>query len=340
VPGAAIFGCLGHRLSAAERAFFRDADPFGFILFARNLDHPAQISALTAELRDAVGRQAPILIDQEGGRVARLRPPIWRDWLTPMDQVASSQPGWAARGMYLRYRLIADELLHLGIDTNCAPMVDVPGKGVHDIILSRCYGREPAKIAVVGRAVAEGLLAGGVLPVLKHIPGHGRPNADSHVELPRTDAPRPDLEAVDFLPFRALADLPMAMTAHVVYGAIDPERCATQSPDVIGVIRRDIGFDGLLMSDDISMHALSGNFRDRSRSALDAGCDVILSCNGVMTEMREIAAEAGRLDGPSLRRADRVLAARRKPDEIEPSALLAELAGLFKVGRDDPESAT
>lgn len=340
MPGAAIFGCLGHRLTAAERAFFRDADPFGFILFARNLDNPAQIGALTAQLRDAVGRQAPILIDQEGGRVARLRPPVWLDWPTPMDQVAGSQPGQAARGMYLRYRLIADELLHLGIDANCAPMVDVPGKGVHEIILSRCYGRDPGEIAAIGRAVADGLLAGGVLPVLKHIPGHGRPNVDSHVALPRTDATRPDLEAVDFLPFRVLADLPMAMTAHVVYGAIDPERCATLSPEVIAVIRRDIGFDGLLMSDDISMQALSGSFRDRSRRALDAGCDVILNCHGIMADMQEIAAEAGRLDGPSLRRAEGVLAARRKPDEIEPSALLAELAGLFKVGRDDPEPAT
>lgn len=335
MTGAYIFGCQGLELSAAEAAFFRDADPFGFILFARNLETPDQIRALTADLRDAVGRDAPILIDQEGGRVARLRPPDWLGWMPPLEQMASTRAGQGARAMWLRYRLIADELRALGIDTNCAPIADVPGPGVHAIIRDRCYGGDVDTIAAAGRAVADGLLAGGVLPVLKHIPGHGRPGVDSHIELPRTDASLDDLMTVDFEAFRRLADLPMGMTAHVVYEALDAQNCATQSPDVIAVIRNEIGFGGLLMSDDLSMHALQGSFAERTWRSLDAGCDVILHCHGDPGEMAEIAAEAGAMRAFSARRAAAALSCRQVPGEIDRTALLAELDGLIMLARDE-----
>ena len=334
-PGAAIFGCAGLELTADERAFFRDCDAWGFILFARNIDTPEQLRALCADLRDCVGRNAPILIDQEGGRVARLRPPRWRGWLPALDQVAASRKGFAARGMWIRSRLIADELRALGIDVNCAPIVDVPAPGVHPIIRDRCYGTDAAQVARIGRAVAEGLLAGGVLPVLKHIPGHGRPVADSHAELPVTDAPLELLHAVDFAPFRALSDLPLGMTAHVVYEALDPSRPATLSPDVLAMAREDIGFDGLLMSDDLSMKALTGGLGGRARAALAAGCDLALHCNGDMGEMIEVATGAGVMDEAARARADRALSMRRTPGEIDRAALLAELDAGLMLARDE-----
>jgi len=323
VTGATIFGCAGARLSPEEKSFFRDAAPFGFILFARNLETPDQIAALTAELRDCVGRNAPILIDQEGGRVARLRPPAWLDWPAALDQMQKTAPEHAARAMWLRYRLIADELMAIGIDTNCAPLADVPAKGVHEIIRNRCYGEDVASVTEAARAVADGLLAGGVLPVLKHIPGHGRPVADSHLELPEVDAEATCLRAVDFAAFAALADLPMGMTAHVVYHAFDA-RPATQSPVMMDLIRREIGFDGLLMTDDLSMQALSGDMATRTRASLTAGCDVVLHCNGTMAEMAEVADHADGLTGKAADRAAQALAARRVPDEIDRVALLAE----------------
>lgn len=335
MAGAYIFGCQARELGTAEAAFFRDADPFGFILFARNLETPAQIRALTSDLRDAVGRDAPILIDQEGGRVARLRPPDWLGWKPALEQMACTRPGQGARAMWLRYRLIADELRALGIDTNCAPIADVPAPGVHAIIRDRCYGGDADTVAAAARAVADGLLAGGVLPVLKHIPGHGRPTADSHAELPRTDAALADLKEVDFEAFRQLADLPMGMTAHVVYEALDPDNCATESAQVIAMIRREIGFGGLLMTDDLSMHALQGSFAQRTRRALDAGCDVILHCHGDPAEMAEIAAEAGDMTALSARRATAALALRQVREEIEQPALLAELDGLIMLAGDD-----
>lgn len=334
MAGAAIFGCLGTRLSPDEKQFFADADPFGFILFARNLETPDQIRALTREMRDCVGRDAPILIDQEGGRVQRLRAPHWQEWLAPLAQMGLTRAEQSSRAMWLRYRLIAHELMALGIDANCAPMADVPTDGVHAIIRDRCYGRDVQTVVPAARAVADGLLAGGVLPVLKHIPGHGRPVADSHLELPRTDASADQLRAVDFAAFAGLRDLPMAMTAHVVYSAFDGQNCATLSPTLIGLIRDEIGFDGLLMSDDISMNALSGSFRDRSRGALAAGCDVILHCHGHMHEMIEVATAAGDLSKVAANRAARALEFRRPPGEIDRAALLAELADLIMLPGD------
>ena len=255
--GACILDAEGHRLSAAEKELFSRTDPFGFILFARNVDTPDQVRALCADMRDAVGRNAPILIDQEGGRVQRMRAPHWREWLPPLDHVAATGDR-AAEAMYLRSRIMADELLSVGVDGNCAPLVDVASDATHPFLKNRCYGDNPTKVGEIGRAVADGLLDGGVLPVLKHIPGHGRAVVDSHMELPATDVPLSTLVECDFAPFRALNDLPMAMTAHVVYDALD-SLPATVSPVVMEAIRTEIGFDGLVMTDDISMKALNGS---------------------------------------------------------------------------------
>ncbi len=331
-PRAAIFGCRGPGLAPDERVFFADADPWGFILFARNIVDPDQIRRLTASLRDAVGRDAPILIDQEGGRVSRLRAPTWRDWPDALDEVeALPDPARRAGVMRLRYRLIAAELRDLGIDVNCAPLVDVARPDTHPFLRSRCYGSDTGPVAAIGRAVAEGLLAGGVLPVLKHIPGHGRARADSHHALPTVTAALPDLDATDFAPFRALADLPLAMTAHIVYTALDPERPATLSPACIAAIRGTIGFNGALMTDDISMQALAGPIATRARDALAAGCDLVLHCNGERSEMEMIAAVTPRLDGIAAARADRALAARPPSDPEDPIALDAALDELRRT---------
>lgn len=307
--GACILGCAGPLLTEAEKAFFADVRPWGFILFARNIETPDQVRALTAALRETVGRDdAPILIDQEGGRVQRLRPPRWPAY----------PPGGAYRGLprHLQHemarlggRLIAHDLAALGINVDCAPVLDVPAPGGHEIIGDRAYGDTPGQVTELGRAFAEGLMAGAVLPVVKHVPGHGRAGADSHLELPVVEAARDELEACDFAPFKALSDMPMAMTAHVIYAAIDPERPATTSRAVIRqVVREAIGFDGLLISDDLSMRALSGGFRQRAEAALAAGCDVVLHCNGEMAEMQAVAAGCGALAGPAMRRAQAALA--------------------------------
>ena len=326
--GATIFGCLGPALADAERDFFRQADPWGFILFARNVERPAQLRRLTGELRAAVGRDAPVFIDQEGGRVARLRPPSWRDWPPPLDQ-ASRAGAAAARSLWLRYRIIAAELGDCGIDGNCAPMADIAEAGTHPFLRNRCYGETPEAVTAAARAVAEAHLAGGVLPVLKHIPGHGRARADSHAELPHLDAPLAELRAWDFAPFRALADLPLGMTAHIVYDALDPALPVTLSPAGIAAIRGEIGFDGLLMTDDISMGALSGSPAALSRAAIAAGCDLVLHCNGDPGEMAEVAGAAGRLSPGAAARAEAALARRRPPDTIDIAALEAELEALL-----------
>lgn len=325
-PGAVILDPVGPRLSAQERTFFREADPFGFILFARNIEDAAQLRALCAELRDCVGRDALITIDQEGGRVQRLRPPLARDWPPALDQVERAGQD-AGVVMYLRARIIAHELRDLGIDSNCAPLADVIAPGTHPFLRNRCYGDAPGQVALLARAVADGLMAGGVVPVLKHIPGHGRAVVDSHLDLPLVGADAETLEQVDFAPFRALSDLPMAMTAHVVYRAFD-DLPATLSPLVMARIRRDIGFDGLIMSDDISMKALSGAPADLGRAAIAAGCDVVLHCNGALDEKRAVAAAAGPLKGAGLRRADAAIAARRAPDDVDIGALTAQLETL------------
>ncbi len=324
--GATILDAGGLRLTREERAFFRDMRPLGFILFARNIDTPDQLRALVEEMRAAAGHEALITIDQEGGRVQRLRPPHWRAWPAPLDHVAAAG-AHAAQAMYLRYRLIAAELHALGIDGNCAPLVDVAGPDTHPFLRNRCYGAQAAQVAGIGRAVAEGLMAGGVLPVVKHIPGHGRATADSHHVLPRVDCAKNDLQDVDFTPFRELSDLPMAMTAHVVYAALD-EQPATLSPAVIGAIRDEIGFDGLLMTDDISMKALSGDLATRARAALAAGCDVVLHCNGTLDERRAVAEAAGEMTAPAQRRAEAALACRRIPDPVDISALAKQLDAL------------
>ncbi|GJE48496.1 Beta-hexosaminidase [Methylobacterium tardum] len=305
---ALILGCAGKSLSAEEAAFFRDVRPWGFILFKRNIGAPEEVRALTDALRGCIGSDtAPILIDQEGGRVQRMGPPHWPAY--PAGGRYGRLNGSAATIARLGARLMAHDLAEVGINVDCAPVLDVPAPGSHDIIGDRAYGTDPDAVAEIGRAVAEGLMAGGVLPVVKHMPGHGRAACDSHHDLPIVDASLDSLAAQDFRPFRALADMPMAMSAHVVFTAIDPERPATQSREVIrAVIRGAIGFDGLLMTDDLSMHALTGTFRDRTQAAFDAGIDVGLHCNGVMDEMRAVAEAAPLLSGRAAERAGAALA--------------------------------
>jgi beta-N-acetylhexosaminidase len=329
-PMAAIFGCAGTRLSPSEQAFFRDCNPAGFILFARNIDSPGQVRELVSGLRDSVGREdAPVLIDQEGGRVARLKPPHWLA-APPQGIFADLDPVTARHAAKLNARLLADELQALGINVDCLPLLDLRFPGAHDIIGDRAFGETVEIVSLLGRAVCEGLLEGGVLPVIKHIPGHGRARADSHLELPRVDAGRGDLEETDFAPFRDFADMPMAMTAHIVYGAIDPERPATTSPIVMGeIVRGYIGYDGLVMTDDLSMKALGGGFAARTADSLAAGCDLVLHCNGDMDEMKQIADAARPLDAAGLRRYHRALDMLGAPEPIDLDAALAELTALI-----------
>lgn len=292
MPLAAILGCAGPELTAAERAFFTAADPLGFIVFARNLIDPEQARRLTGELRATIGRpDAPILIDQEGGRVARLKAPHWRH--PPAAErfgvIAVRDRARAAQAVRINHELMAAEMRDLGINVDCAPMIDVRAPGAHDIIGDRAFGTDPYLVADLGRAAAEGLLAGGVMPILKHIPGHGRSEVDSHHDLPRVEADFDTLAETDFVPFRALNDVPWAMTAHIIYSAIDDQRPATLSPTVIAeVIRGEIGFAGLLVSDDLSMKALKGGLDELAQASLEAGCDIILHCNGDMAEMEAV----------------------------------------------------
>jgi beta-N-acetylhexosaminidase len=323
---AVIFGCAGTALSAAERAFFREADPWGFILFARNVESPAQLRRLTADLREAVGRDAPVLIDQEGGRVQRLRAPQWREFLPALDQMARARD--PLRAMWVRSRLIAAELHAAGIDVNCAPVADLVEEGTHPVVLNRMYGSDVATVVAAARACAAGMLAGGVLPVVKHLPGYGRAVVDSHLDLPRNAQPLAALRARDFAPFAALADLRMGMTAHIVVEAIDPDRPATISPAVMRVIRDEIGFAGLIMTDDLNMAALSGTLAQRAEQSLAAGCDVILQCNGQAADMAEVAGAVPMLAGAALARAEAALAERRAAEPADLAALDAELAEL------------
>lgn len=331
---AAIFGCAGHRLTADERAFFRDARPWGFILFKRNIEAPDQVRALVEELRATIGlAEAPVLIDQEGGRVQRLGPPHWRRYPPgrAYGELAANDPLARRELTRLGARLLAHDLAALGINVDCLPVLDVPEPGAHDVIGDRAYADTPDEVAALGRAAAEGLIAGGVLPVIKHIPGHGRAHADSHKALPVVEASFADLEARDFAPFKVLSDMPMAMTAHVIYTAIDRHRPATTSRAVLSrVVRRTIGFDGLLMSDDLSMKALSGDFVERSRAALAAGCDVVLHCNGDMTEMKAVAEGAKPLAGQAKRRAVAALKRlARRPEPFDAAEARARFDAAF-----------
>ncbi len=306
----AIFGLSGHTLTPDERAFFREAYPAGFILFARNIDTPAQVAALTAELRELLGRDLPILIDQEGGRVARLRPPHWPEFpaaahFTPLYDFAPMSALEACRQNGLA---LAATLRAVGINVDCLPVLDVPAPGAHDIIGDRAYAANPMWVAAMGGATLRGLHGGGVAAVVKHLPGHGRARADSHLELPVVDASRDELAVTDCWPFMRLANRArMGMTAHVIYTAYDAERCASLSPVVIAeVIRSEIGFDGWLMSDDLGMKALTGTMSERAAGVIGAGCDVALECSGDLATMIAVAGALpamGELSGARLSRA-------------------------------------
>lgn len=332
---AVILGCAGLSLTPDEKRFFAEAEPWGFILFARNIYTPAQLSALTSELRTTVGRDAPILVDQEGGRVARLAAPHWQTWDPVRDLGDDATDEMAVmKALRLRYLIIALELRAVGIDIDCVPLLDVPQPNAHPIIGNRALGWSPAEIALRGREAAAALLEGGVLPVIKHLPGHGRALHDSHVELPRVTAPLADLRKTDFVPFLAMRDAVLGMTAHVTYDAIDPHTCATLSPMAIRLIREELGFDGLLMTDDLSMQALSGPMGARAALALSAGCDVILHCNGEMAEMEAILAETPELQGDAQRRATRALAARQTPPVADIADLRATHDALLREMTD------
>jgi beta-N-acetylhexosaminidase len=329
---AFITGIAGLALTDRERAFLREAQPWGLILFRRNVASPQQLRGLVDEMRDVLGRRAPVLIDQEGGRVQRLGPPHWPVYPPGAAYGAAydrdRDQGLAAAR--LGARLIAADLFDLGIDVDCLPLADVPVRHADPIVGDRAYGNEPGKVAAIAKAIAQGLDAGGVLPVLKHIPGHGRAAVDSHKKLPVVGADRALLEATDFAAFVPLADLPMAMTAHVVFTAIDPVAPATVSPTIVReVIRGSIGFDGLLMSDDISMEALSGSVGQRARDAIAAGCDVVLHCNGDMSEMTAVAAGVPHLTGVAARRAEAALAARKTPAPLDMAETRTEFFRLM-----------
>jgi beta-N-acetylhexosaminidase len=328
MPKAFIAGCAGLALTPEERVFLADSDPWGLILFKRNVRDLAQLSALTLDFREVVGRDdAPVLIDQEGGRVQRMGPPEWLAY-PAAGRIGALAAGEAEVAARLVGRLIAHELREVGITIDCAPVLDVAEPTTHAVIGARAWSDDSGRVAALGRAFAEGLMAGGVAPVIKHMPGHGRARADSHHELPSVEASREDLRR-DFAPFKALADLPMAMSGHVVYRALDPDRPATQSRLVVeDVMRGEIGFSGLIMSDDMSMNALAGPFEERTRRIFAAGLDVALHCNGDLGEARAVASAAPPLAGESLRRAQAALAAIRAPEPFDVERAEAELAAI------------
>jgi beta-N-acetylhexosaminidase len=339
---AFITGVAGPTLAANERAFLRKAQPWGLIIFKRNVSTPQQVQELVLSFRDTVGWNAPVLVDQEGGRVQRLGPPHWAAYPpgAHYGELYDKDPAMGLEVAQLGARLIADDLGARGIDVDCLPIADVPVPGGDPVIGDRAYGTKAGKVAAIAGAIARGLQTGGVLPVLKHLPGHGRATADSHHRLPVVETDRATLEKTDFAAFRPLAGLPLGMTAHVVFSAIDPDAPATTSVTMVReVIRGFIGFQGLLMSDDISMNALSGTIAERSRAALGAGCDVVLHCNGEMAEMEHVAGEAPMLDGAAAKRADAALALRGAREEFDVEAsranftrLIAGDAGQRKTG--------
>ena len=328
---AAIFDSEGPLLTADEKAFFRDVNPYGFILFARHCESPEGVLRLTSELKSLMGRdRLPILIDQEGGRVARLKPPHWPKYppAKVFADMALHDRDKAHRAVYLNARLIANDLHTLGITVDCAPLADLPIEGAHDIIGDRAFGTKPEQVVFLARAMAMGLMEGGIVPILKHIPGHGRAFSDSHHELPVVNESLKILRATDFVPFKALASLPMAMTAHVMYTAIDDKHMATQSKAAIDLIRGELGFKGLLMSDDISMKAMEGNLAERAKLSLDAGCDIALHCNATLAEKQEAMKGICTLEGEALERGQRAMAAVKPPktfDSVQTRRALDEL---------------
>lgn len=331
--GAYIFGCEGLALTATEAAFFKETRPVGFILFTRNLDNPDQIRRLTSDLREAAGHEAMVLIDQEGGRVERMGAPHWSTWLPPLDQVAqaTAKHGFdaAVRSMYLRYQVIAAELLASGIDVNCVPCSDVIRDETHAVLRNRCYGQAVEVVAEISRAVANANLDAGALPVMKHMPGHGRATLDSHLKLPHVAASVGDLHNVDFAAFKALSDLPLGMSAHIVYEALGQTGPATTSDAMIRLIREDIGFQGLLMTDDLSMEALSGTPGERANASIKAGVDVILHCNGELAEMEQVAAAAGAVTDRARNAAQNAMDLRAKGSPVDISQAMAELNTLI-----------
>lgn len=331
-PLPVIFGCSGLRLSDHERLFFQSTNPLGFILFARNVDTPDQVKTLVKELRHAVGRaDAPVLIDQEGGRVQRLRAPHWREAPAArrLGDLFQGDPKLGQRALWLNYRLIAAELMSLGIDVDCVPCLDVPVAGAHDVIGDRAFGSDPGLVRDCGRIAAQAMQDGGVLTIAKHVPGHGRAAVDSHYSLPRVDAPLDQLKETDFAPFRDLSDLPMAMTAHIIFEALDSDRPVTQSNAAIAYVRQEIGVKGLLMTDDLSMKALGGSFADRTALSLSAGCDIVLHCNGDAEEMAEVAGAAGQMTQSAWERWERVCRMKSQPLPFDSHEALRELSGLL-----------
>jgi beta-N-acetylhexosaminidase len=318
MPKRFICGCAGLALDAEERAFLRREDPWGLILFKRNVADRGQVGALTRAFRECVGRaDAPVLIDQEGGRVQRMGPPHWRAYPAAAAIEAGLEPMQAEAAAHLVARLIARDLTEIGVTVDCAPVLDVAESGTHAAIGTRAFSGSPERVAAMGRAVAQGLLAGGVAPVMKHMPGHGRARVDSHHELPVVNATRDELKR-DFAPFAALKGLPMAMSAHVVYAAIDPHHPATASSIVVAeIMRGEIWFDGLIMSDDVSMNALKGSYEQRAAAIIEAGLDIVLHCNGELEQARAVASAAPALSGPSLSRAKAALAAIAPPQPFD-----------------------
>ena len=342
-PRAFIIGLAGLTVSAEERAFLREARPWGLILFKRNINSPEQVSDLVRSFRDIVGWPAPVLVDQEGGRVQRLGPPHWPSYPPGARYGAlyDREPALGLAAARLAGHLIAADLAALGIDVDCLPIADVPVAGADAVIGDRAYGHEPGKVAAIAGAVAAGLQAGGVLPVLKHLPGHGRATADSHHKLPVVDTDRATLESTDFAAFKPLADLPLGMTAHVVFSAIDPGAPATTSVTMVQqVIRGSIGFRGLLMSDDISMGALSGTLRQRSEAAVVAGCDVVLHCNGDLSEMIAVAGAVPELAGEAARRAEAALNARHAPEDFDVAAARGTFTEMVATGTPPTQRMT
>lgn len=331
-PRAAILGCGGLTLSTEERYFFEKSDPLGFILFKRNCETPDQVRALVDELRATVGRpDAPVLVDQEGGRVQRLGPPHWkaRPPQNLFARIAEDDRALAREAASVNARLIAEDLRALGIDVDCLPVLDVPVTGAHEIIGDRSFGSDPELVAELGQSVVAGLMAGGVTPVIKHLPGHGRAAVDSHLELPCVDAGAEILRRTDFVPFKAANLAPWGMTAHVIYEAFDPMHPATLSPTVIGeVIRGEIGFQGFLVSDDVSMKALRGGLGANAAASIEAGCDAVLHCNGDLAEMIEIMAAVPELSGIAWERFQSGLAVRPAMDPIDLDALEAQLSAM------------